>query len=434
MKRITIILLAVLLVPAQVAAMTTPFLTANRPSSGTSNSAVRYMGVMPYGPGTAAGTNATEAPMPIAGTFSKLYLRFPTAIGAGTSYTVALMVNNAATSLSAQITDAGLTAQDTSNTVTVAAGDMVSFRITPSGTPASNPIFQVGVVFDATTSGESPILSLGSTASTTGTVYASLGSYSVWDATESLRSTVFPTNGVISNMYVDLSTAPGVGKTNTITLVKNGTPTSQTCTVSDTATTCTDLTNSVTVAPGDTVSLQQTPSGTPAGTNIRMGHRFVPTISGESVMLANAGSHSASATRYQFTGSLITNQATESTTYSIAPIAFTWKDLYIDFNVAPGAGKSRSMVSRIGGASQTLTAVVSDTATTANDTANDVSVAAGDLMDWMTVPTGTPDLQVATRVSAVMYIAPPAASPPVGQPRFLNLGTMLLNFGKLIIP
>ena len=409
MKRLlALVLLFALALPAQ--AMTTPILTAQRVTTGTSNSAVRYIGVMPYGPGTAASTNATEAPMPIAGTFSKLYLRFPTAIAAGTSYTVALMVNNAATSLSAQITDAGLTAQDTSNTVTVAAGDMVSFRITPSGTPASNTIFQVGVVFDATTSGESPILSLGSTASTTGTVYASLGSYSAWDAGENLRSVVFPTNGAISNMYVDLSTAPGVGKSHTITLVKNGTPTSQTCTVSDTATTCTDLTNAVTFAPGDTASIQQTPTGTPAGGNVRMGHRFVPTIPGESVMLANAGNHSAAATRYQFTGSLITNQATESTTYSIAPIAFTWKDLYIDFDVAPGTGNSRSMVARIGAASQTLTAVVSDTATTANDTANDVSVAAGDLMDWMTVPVSTPDLQVATRVSAVMYIAPPSAS------------------------
>lgn len=408
MKRLlALILFFALALPAQ--AMTTPLLVANSPSAGYSASAVRYFGIMGFGDATLASTDAYQVPVPAAGTFSKLYVRFPTALAAGTSYTVALMLNGSPTSLSAQVTDAGLVASDTSNTVAVVVGDLVSFRITPSGTPASQTRMQVGVVFDATTSGESPIFSIGTTASTTGTVYAPVGIRRAFGTPENVRSTVVPTAGVLDNLYVQLATAPGVGKSHVLTMMVNGVATSQACTISDNATTCNNTTD-VTLAAGDTISIRQVPSGTPAATAIKFSNNFIPTTNGESVMLALSDVTSATVNNFVFTSGIVANEATESDAYSIAPIAFTWKKLYLDYNTAPGAGNSRAFYGRINAATTTLTADVTGTNTTANDTTNSDAVAAGDLMNWVTTPVSTPDAPVLMRVSAVMYIAPPASS------------------------
>ena len=105
-------------------------------SSYFSANALRYIGM-----GESDATETKVAiPLPVSGVIGGLQARTSGAPnnGGGTqSYTFALMVNGAATSVTCAISEAALACSDLANTVTVAAGDRVSLRSTPGGTPTA---------------------------------------------------------------------------------------------------------------------------------------------------------------------------------------------------------------------------------------------------------------------------------------------------------
>ena len=74
---------------------------------------------------------------------------------------------------------------------------------------------------------------------------------------------------------MDLVTAPGVGASATVTLRKNGVNTALTCTISGTATSCSDTTNSVTYADGDVLAVIYNEAGGPANSRIKFNIRYV---------------------------------------------------------------------------------------------------------------------------------------------------------------
>jgi hypothetical protein len=86
-------------------------------------------------------------------------------------------------------------------------------------------------------------------------------------ATESECATVLAVGGTVSNLYVKSNLAPGLGDTWTFTIFKNGVAdTSVQCTISGAlATTCNDLTGSITFAAGDTISIRALGAGSPVG-------------------------------------------------------------------------------------------------------------------------------------------------------------------------
>ena len=67
------------------------------------------------------------------------------------------------------------------------------------------------------------------------------------------------------NMYVALTTAPGAGNSWTVTNQPNGSNGNLTCTISDTATTCSDLTNTDTFTAGQQMRVNFTEGGTATG-------------------------------------------------------------------------------------------------------------------------------------------------------------------------
>jgi len=84
---------------------------------------------------------------------------------------------------------------------------------------------------------------------------------------ESNRSTVerenqqfMPVAGTLSNFYVTLNGSPGSNRWYTFVVHKNGADTPVTCTIAGTNTTGSDLTNSVSFAAGDYISIMSTPS------------------------------------------------------------------------------------------------------------------------------------------------------------------------------
>lgn len=88
-----------------------------------------------------AGDSTTEAhvtvPWPRAGTFKNMYVVVDTAPTAGRNVTFTFRKNGADQALTAAIADTAVAASDTTNTVTVAAGDLVSIKVVASASAAT---------------------------------------------------------------------------------------------------------------------------------------------------------------------------------------------------------------------------------------------------------------------------------------------------------
>lgn len=83
------------------------------------------------------------------------------------------------------------------------------------------------------------------------------------DGTESNVTALAPAAAAISNMYVNLSNAPGAGNTITFTYRDAGSSTALTCTISGAvATACHDITHSFTPSIGDALSVEVDTTGT----------------------------------------------------------------------------------------------------------------------------------------------------------------------------
>lgn len=398
--------------------MQTIILGHNGASAGPSNSAARYACLEGSGSGVAAwssSVNAGRNPWSIAGTLSNLKVRFPnaTSITNGGTFIVTIRNQSGPTSVTCTVTSASILAEDITHTLAVSVGDVIEVDVSPSGTPdVTAAQVQISCVFDATTSGETFLwFGNASNASNSVTGYSGLGSGATWNATEATRSVVMPCAGTIDTLHLIATGAPGAGTSYTGTVRLNGVDQTLTTAVTDTNTTATpDTTHSFSVVAGDIVSVSCVPAGTPTARAIKGCVRFVPTVSGSTPIMANNGVPSTAATRYLNTIGTCTNISTEGSVVAQIPAACDLKNMYIDFDSSPGASKSRAFISRIntggGAADGTVTATVSNTGTTANDTTHTDSLTAGTLIDVSTTPSGTPGSPGNMRSSFVLYVAP----------------------------
>lgn len=397
--------------------MQTPILALAGYSTGPSASAANYSGLVGSGlitPISSALANG-EAIMPIAGDLSNLYIAGPApgTAGSGKSVAVTVMLNGAAqATLEATLTDTATSANDTTGSVAVAQGDKVAIRFTPTGTPTVGAT-QVGILFTATTAGESAIFG-GSSLTNNATNYYSFGAYRSGGATESTLSVVIPTPGVLDRLYVNQSATTGGGTAYIYTVYKNGSATGVTCTVTHPATSASDLSNTITVAKGDTISLEAAISGSPSAVRANFSMRWVPTTAGESLLLvSSAQTLSTSAERYLNANGNTANTTTESVFYNLAPTAFNVRQLYVSLATAPGtagSGKKRGFTLAKNASTTALTTSIDDAATTGEDASNQVSVTAGDTLNYRTNPTSTPTAAGTYRIGAVAYIAPAAVT------------------------
>ena len=239
-----------------------------------------YMSATEYGQVSSgmATTNATETSVQqivtAPGTLKNLYVKLSAAPGAGKSRTFTIRKNRVDTALAVTVSGTATTGSDTTNPVTVVAGDLLDIMLAFSGAPAPICYVSTGMTFVPTTDGEAPIMS-GSAAYPTNSV-------ATWVKLASGFGTVAWTSGnpasiqrsgalTLYNLYVSLTVAPGAGKSRVFTVYNGTTATALTCTISGTGTTGNDTTHTAEVADGDTLTLVQTPSGTPANTFVRWG-------------------------------------------------------------------------------------------------------------------------------------------------------------------
>jgi hypothetical protein len=81
------------------------------------------------------------------------------------------------------------------------------------------------------------------------------------DGTESKVQSIIPAAGTVKNFYVLAQQGPGTGNSWTMTVRKNSTDTSVTCTISGTNTTCSDKSHTAVFAAGDLISVGVTGDG-----------------------------------------------------------------------------------------------------------------------------------------------------------------------------
>ncbi len=93
------------------------------------------------------------------------------------------------------------------------------------------------------------------------------------ETTNEVEAGVAVPSGTARKLVVNLSVAPGAGRSVTLTVRKNEVNTALGCTVADANLTCTDMADSVVFGDGDRLSIQYTDVGVTTG-RIRLGFDY----------------------------------------------------------------------------------------------------------------------------------------------------------------
>lgn len=205
------------------------------------------------------------------------------------------------------------------------------------------------------------------------------------ETTESDSHVAAPQDMIVKDLYYELITAPGSSASRTVTVFKNGSSTSLSATVSDTDTSGSDTSNMVFLQKGDTISIQQSSSGSPTASNGIFAFTQVGT---GQMWVGKAPFSSSSAGSLTPQGANRRSSASSSVAQIPMPTAGTISDFYLYTNTAPGSGTSWDGTVYKNGSSTSLGATISDTATSANDTVDTVSVVAGDDIKIFETETG----------------------------------------------
>jgi len=236
-------------------------------SGSGNNTATRF-----YPPhGNEGSGNTTEAVgsetlIPTGGSFKNLRI-VKSDPGVGNTFVWTLRKNSADTALTCTITSGNTGCTDTSNSVTVAAGDAVSLSFTQTGTPTAST-GRYAVTFVSDTEGEFILA-----ASNTGNVSNAASVYdlvhmhenSAWNATETSADQLAQIM-TIKAIYVELNASPGAGTSYTFNLRQNASSPGLSCQVSGTNTTC-NGSATISISAADLLASESTPSGTPTARN-----------------------------------------------------------------------------------------------------------------------------------------------------------------------
>lgn len=288
-------------------------------------------------------------------TLKKFHLVSRASPGAGTSVTFTVRKNGVDTAFSITESGSSSTSGSDFDSVSFSAGDTCSIGITWSGTPAgtkhrircywqtsNNESFMGGEVDD--------ILGITSYASFAGTGLPNTG------VVEFNQEIVIPGSFTVKNLQVDLQTAPGTGSSRTFTVKKNSTGTALATTISDTATSNNNTSDSFTVSPGDAITLEFTFSGSPAATSAEYSIVFVAANKGQFFYANSLDSNTTVAATHRFVAHGIVPffSVTESVHQELTQEYIKWSAMYAEISSAIPALVTRTCTFRVGAASSAM--------------------------------------------------------------------------------
>ena len=331
------------------------------------------------------------------GKLKNLYVELDNTVGAADdTYIFTLMYDGAASALTCTIQAGASSGNDTAHEIDVVAGKLICLRVVSAHNPTNSPNAQWSMMFSGTTAKESLILGNGVAYTATNYLCLSDG-FGINMGFDVFARQVIPTSGTIKNLYVSENTGAGTG-TWSIAVTKNGVAQTLSCNVTVAAPTNNDIVNSFNVVAGDTVSLLVTVSGSITSQGyLNYGCTFVSNTDGESILLDSRSSSNLDTANTKFSA-LSTPyvqtawDATETNAQQLGQICVL-KKLYVLLSGTPdnGAGtQSYTFTVRNNTGSTAITTTISEAATTGNDTTNTATLAAGDNVALMCVPSGTP--------------------------------------------
>lgn len=239
---------------------------------------------------------------------------------------------------------------------------------------------------------------------------------------------VDPAGGTWSNLYVNSSAAPGAGKSYQFIFRTNGTNSPITCTISGaTATTCVDVSDSMITIPGDLVSMEILPSGTPTAATFSFSMQRTPAIPNQYILMGN-GATFATATEYvPLSG--VGSFTSAANNMAIIPQACTFENLYISMVAAPGAAKTYTFAydtNQAATPSAVKCTVSGATATTCNDVVDSSITIPGAIVNIQQAETGTP-ISTSTAWGIVCVPTVPGQFPFIGKNSNSFTNTNLFN-------
>lgn len=208
---------------------------------------------------------------------------------------------------------------------------------------------------------------------------------SFWTTSLGDTRTPIATAGTISGCVVKFPTTITSGSF-VVTLMHNGSASS----VAGTITTGNDLTltGTLVVAAGDDLAWRFVGSGSQTQTVVQVSCIFTATTSGQSTIFA-VGASSAG-TRYIAPGAYSAAARTDNETRSPIAAAGVTNSLYVRLSAAPGVGNSKIVTLYKNGSATAITVTISGTNSTGNITAQNISLAQGDVINLVETVTGTP--------------------------------------------
>ena len=254
-----------------------------------STTATRYNGVQEAaGLSTSAGPATSTMPND-SGTIktARCKLLDGTLTGAGT-YTVTLVKGGVDTAIS-MVLDSSNSFNTDASTVAVtgttpASADTLYWKIVPSAGTAPSAALRVAITceYQSDTAGRGIVFG-GDSANVSGTTYSS--SYDVWNATESLISSLAVTHTIIA-MRADLSATPGSTHTRTLTFRKNAAGVNTPAITISNPSVTGSWSGSYAIATDDLIAVEHSSTGTPANSSLFWSYVFTaPAVSTSSLRL-----------------------------------------------------------------------------------------------------------------------------------------------------
>lgn len=354
---------------------------------------------------------AAAVPWPVAGTFKNLIVHRAVAVGTG-DRSYGLRINRHWTPLSVRFTGTQTNRRNTSRSVHVNAGDLVSMGHVKTGSPTGAGLngIRYTIEFEPDTAKENfygwgmrTATSLSTSATQWAGVFQSTPDVGLAAVTSGeMIQNIIACVGGLKEIHVRLNVAPGVGNTRTFTLYRNGSIEASTAiTISGTNTTgSVTLGTPLAFSAGDRIWLEMTLTGTPAASRMALGVKYIVTTEGQCQFTwADPHDIGTTGTTYNpIVGSAVSTVGnwggsgnTEAFPIRGGKTPYTLSGVRARLTTAPGASKSRTLqVDKNNAVAGNPDVLISGTDITGDSAAESVSVIDGDELRVRMVNTSTP--------------------------------------------
>lgn len=324
---------------------------------------------------------------PCAGKLKNLRIWLSAAPTSTHSWTFTIMRNDTAMSLAVTISGTDVTGYNSTDSLTVLAGQYVQIRSTYSGTPSAAQA-RWSLEFNPTNTNYT-VIGMGTETNQgdSQTQYMqAYGSHVTWETAGGNAYQIIPAAGTLSRMYVLTSAAPGANGL-TLSLYRNGSAEALSVALTTEASGL-DTTHSISVSAGDKVCIQSV-SGAITNSRIAVSMVFTPTTQGQIACLGGSDDPPGTGENiYPIAAGSTWNSSTNARRQLTAQ-DITLKNFYVSLWTGPGTGNTITITIRDDGVATPLSIEFTGSTATGSD-ADTVNIAAGSLIDISCTITGTP--------------------------------------------